>query len=72
MFYSLHVLDFSLLAPLFVFLTLLFFLVIILMLYGSEEPEEPMSGVRCPACAEKGVETWVIPGKNCHVCGTSC
>jgi len=32
----------------------------------------PMSGVRCPTCAANGQESWVIPGKNCPVCGTGC
>ena len=36
----------------------------------DEEPQDmPMAGVRCPKCAERGQEVWVIPGKNCHVCG---
>ncbi|KAL3413449.1 hypothetical protein V8F44DRAFT_599001 [Aspergillus fumigatus] len=26
-----------------------------------------MPGVRCPSCQTQGKETWVIPGKNCHV-----
>jgi hypothetical protein len=29
-------------------------------------------GVQCPTCARRGVVTWVIPGKLCHVCGTPC
>ncbi|KAL1990176.1 hypothetical protein VTN49DRAFT_6015 [Thermomyces lanuginosus] len=32
----------------------------------------PMPGVRCPTCEEQGIETWVIQGQNCHVCGTAC
>ena len=32
----------------------------------------PMSGVRCPACKNKGQEVWVIPGTRCHKCGTAC
>ncbi|QKX57468.1 uncharacterized protein TRUGW13939_04582 [Talaromyces rugulosus] len=32
----------------------------------------PMPGVRCQGCAARGQETWVIPGKACHVCGTEC
>ncbi|KAL4901315.1 hypothetical protein BDW74DRAFT_160214 [Aspergillus multicolor] len=31
-----------------------------------------MPGVRCPKCQGSGKETWVIPGKYCHVCGTAC
>lgn len=31
-----------------------------------------MPGVRCKACEAKGQETWVIPGKVCHVCGAQC
>jgi hypothetical protein len=29
-------------------------------------------GVQCQTCAGRGAETWVIPGKLCHVCGTPC
>ncbi|GES57614.1 hypothetical protein ATEIFO6365_0001090300 [Aspergillus terreus] len=32
----------------------------------------PMPGVRCPTCQGNGEEVWVIPGKNCHKCGTPC
>ncbi|OJJ48206.1 hypothetical protein ASPZODRAFT_130151 [Penicilliopsis zonata CBS 506.65] len=32
----------------------------------------PMPGVRCPSCHSHGREVWVIPGKNCHECGTMC
>ncbi|KAL1975154.1 hypothetical protein VTN31DRAFT_3546 [Thermomyces dupontii] len=32
----------------------------------------PMPGVRCPTCEAQGIETWVIQGQNCHVCGTAC
>ena len=32
----------------------------------------PMPGVRCPACANRGVETWVLPGKHCPTCGHPC
>ncbi|KAL2800932.1 hypothetical protein BJX66DRAFT_103170 [Aspergillus keveii] len=31
-----------------------------------------MPGVRCPSCQRTGKETWVIPGKYCHICGTPC
>lgn len=31
-----------------------------------------MPGVKCPTCAAKGQEVWVIPGKSCHVCHTPC
>jgi hypothetical protein len=33
-----------------------------------------MSGVRCPSCAARGRETWVIPGRTCAVtfCGETC
>lgn len=37
-----------------------------------EADEYKMAGVRCPKCAERGQEVWVIPGKNCHVCGNPC
>jgi len=38
------------------------------------EPEDmPMAGVKCPRCLEQRNEiVWVIPGKNCHVCGNPC
>ncbi|TVY54298.1 hypothetical protein LCER1_G003375 [Lachnellula cervina] len=32
----------------------------------------PMTGVRCPTCAANGQESWVIPGRACGYCGTSC
>lgn len=32
----------------------------------------PMPGVKCPKCASKGVESWVLPGKSCPKCGTAC
>jgi ubiquinol-cytochrome c reductase cytochrome b subunit len=32
----------------------------------------PMTGVKCPTCAANGQEVWVIPGRNCHYCGTPC
>ncbi|KAL4740139.1 hypothetical protein BDV11DRAFT_186285 [Aspergillus similis] len=35
-------------------------------------PYHQMPGVRCPKCQSAGKETWVIPGKYCHVCGTAC
>lgn len=31
-----------------------------------------MPGVQCETCKQAGRETWVIPGKACHVCGTLC
>ncbi|RDA85105.1 hypothetical protein CP532_2039 [Ophiocordyceps camponoti-leonardi (nom. inval.)] len=31
-----------------------------------------LPGVRCPRCFARGVEVWVIPGKNCKECGTPC
>ena len=34
--------------------------------------EMPMPGVRCPACAARGVEQWVLPGKNCPKCAHAC
>ncbi|EUC31241.1 hypothetical protein COCVIDRAFT_39373 [Bipolaris victoriae FI3] len=30
----------------------------------------PVPGRRCPACLERGDTVWVVPGKNCHECGT--
>ncbi|KAL4992051.1 hypothetical protein BDW68DRAFT_106085 [Aspergillus falconensis] len=42
-------------------------------LSGPESNETmTMPGVRCPKCQGAGKETWVIPGKYCHVCGTAC
>jgi len=38
----------------------------------GESQDMPMAGVRCSKCAERGQEVWVIPGKNCHVCGNAC
>ncbi|KFG78383.1 hypothetical protein MANI_012262 [Metarhizium anisopliae] len=35
--------------------------------YGAQIP-----GTRCPTCALKGKEVWVIPGRNCGYCGTPC
>ncbi|PSR83833.1 hypothetical protein BD289DRAFT_483101 [Coniella lustricola] len=32
----------------------------------------PLPGVRCPTCAQKGKEVWVIPGRACSTCGTPC
>lgn len=32
----------------------------------------PMPGVRCPTCAERGIEQWVLPGKHCPRCSTAC
>ena len=26
----------------------------------------------CPRCAEKGITTYVLPGKHCKVCGQPC
>ena len=34
--------------------------------------EGPMAGVKCRQCEARGNEVWVIPGKNCHVCGSPC
>ena len=31
-----------------------------------------MPGVRCPVCASRGIETWVLPGKHCPKCGCAC
>ncbi|KAK0729743.1 hypothetical protein B0H67DRAFT_473902 [Lasiosphaeris hirsuta] len=31
-----------------------------------------LPGVRCPTCAAKGNEVWVIPGRACGDCGTAC
>ncbi|KAL2018416.1 hypothetical protein VTK56DRAFT_835 [Thermocarpiscus australiensis] len=28
----------------------------------------PLPGVRCPACAERGEEVWVVPGLLCPKC----
>lgn len=32
----------------------------------------PAPGVRCPTCAANGQEIWVLPGKACAYCGTTC
>lgn len=32
----------------------------------------PANGVRCPRCAENGVETIVLPGRHCPRCGQQC
>ncbi|OJJ75731.1 hypothetical protein ASPBRDRAFT_663418 [Aspergillus brasiliensis CBS 101740] len=32
----------------------------------------PMPGIKCPQCLNEGTDVWVIPGKNCHKCGTAC
>ena len=29
-----------------------------------------MPGVKCPKCAEEGIEVWALPGKHCPRCGT--
>ena len=31
-----------------------------------------MPGVRCPRCAERGIEQWVLPGKHCPRCNQPC
>jgi len=35
-------------------------------------PSMPMPGVKCPKCAAKGTETWVLQGKACPKCGQIC
>ncbi|GLA48785.1 hypothetical protein AnigIFM63604_004351 [Aspergillus niger] len=30
-----------------------------------------MPGIKCPQCLSEGTDVWVIPGKNCHKCGTA-
>lgn len=32
----------------------------------------PMPGVKCPRCAERGIEQWVLPGKHCPRCNQPC
>jgi hypothetical protein len=32
----------------------------------------PMPGVKCPTCASRGIEQWVLPGKHCPNCSTAC
>ena len=32
----------------------------------------PMPGVKCPTCAARGIEQWVLPGKHCPRCSTAC
>ena len=34
--------------------------------------EMPMPGVRCPRCAEREKEQWVLPGKHCPRCNQPC
>lgn len=31
-----------------------------------------LPGTRCPTCAQAGKELWVVPGRCCGYCGTSC
>ena len=33
---------------------------------------EKMPGVKCPTCAARGIESWVLSGKNCPKCGHPC
>lgn len=33
---------------------------------------EKMPGVRCPRCAENGLETFVLSGKRCPICNHQC
>ena len=48
-------------------------LMIISLIKIKTETDRPgMPGVRCPVCASRGVETWVLPGKNCPKCGCEC
>ena len=35
-------------------------------------PSDPMAGVKCPACLERGEVQWVVSGKNCPQCGCQC
>ena len=41
---------------------------------GIDDPvtSDPMPGVRCPKCAARGVESWVLSGKYCPKCGHPC
>ena len=39
---------------------------------GLPEQDLPMPGVKCPTCAARGIEQWVIPGKYCPRCSTAC
>ena len=32
-------------------------------------PTAAVGGVKCPGCADKGKNTWVLPGKKCGECG---
>ena len=34
--------------------------------------EMPMPGVKCPRCAERGIDQWVLPGKHCPRCNQPC
>ncbi|KAK0633633.1 hypothetical protein B0T14DRAFT_417426 [Immersiella caudata] len=38
----------------------------------SQANHQQLPGVRCPKCAEKGEEVWVIQGRACGHCGTAC
>lgn len=31
-----------------------------------------MPGIRCPRCAARGIETWVLSGKHCPKCNHPC
>ena len=37
-----------------------------------DQPLTQMPGVRCPRCAERGIEQWVLPGKHCPRCDQPC
>ena len=43
-------------------------------IYGfpGDDPDEPMPGVKCIKCEDRGVESWVLPGKHCPKCGHPC
>ncbi|KAK0387816.1 hypothetical protein NLU13_4061 [Sarocladium strictum] len=46
----------------------------------TEQPIHPspkqrnmfVPGTKCPTCAARGKEVWVIPGRLCGQCGTPC
>lgn len=40
--------------------------------HGHMPVPSKMPGVKCPRCAEKGIEQWVLPGKHCPRCNQPC
>ena len=51
-------------------ITITLLMLVFITLNAMEMPGMP--GVRCPVCASRGIETWVLPGKHCRKCGCAC